>query len=97
MLAVSHSDQSWIVASMVQSPYESDAFALGMWLWGPPHPHRAPGQALRVQDGEIPEPHPHLLAHEFQIPASNGDFQSKRWTVVSAIAGTMCHHAGQIW
>jgi hypothetical protein len=68
------------------------------WVYRrPPHPHNARGRALRVQDGGIPEPHPHLHAHEFQIPAPYGDFQSTQWTVVPAIAGTMCHHAGQIW
>jgi len=50
-----------------------------------------------MQDGGFPEPHPHLQAHEFEMPTCNGDFEPARWTVVPAAAGTMCHHAGQIW
>jgi hypothetical protein len=44
----------------------------------------------------FPMSHPYLHAHEFQIPAPIRDFQSARWTVVPAPAGTMCRHAGKI-
>jgi hypothetical protein len=44
-----------------------------------------------------PQPHTHLLAREFRIPVSKGDFQAARWTVMPAPAGTTGHHAGQLW
>ena len=46
-----------------------------------------PVGALRVQDGGVPESHPHLLAHEFQIPAFNGDFQPARCAIMPARSG----------
>jgi hypothetical protein len=67
-----------------QPPPGPDDFTVGMWHWGAPHPHGAPGWAVRVQVGGIPEPHPHLLAHEFQILASKRGFS----------AGTMARCAG---
>jgi hypothetical protein len=57
---------------------------------------QCPGRALPVQDRGVIRPHPHLHAHEVQILASNGHFQPARWTVVPALAGTMCRHAGKI-
>jgi hypothetical protein len=44
----------------------------------------------------VRQPHPHLLAHEFQILASNGASQPALWPVLPALAGTGGHHAGQI-
>jgi hypothetical protein len=58
---------------------------------------QCPVRALRVRRmAALRMSHPHLLAHEFQILASSGDFQPARWTVAPAPAGTMCHHAGKI-
>jgi hypothetical protein len=53
-------------------------FTGGFWRWiqawrwiggdrDAPDPHSARTGERCVQDGGISEPHPHLLAHEFQI------------------------------
>jgi hypothetical protein len=44
----------------------------------------------------LSDTHPYLPAHESQNIGFPADFQSARWTVVPAGAGTMCRHAGKI-
>jgi hypothetical protein len=79
-----------------REPPRRSVFGLGMRLWGAPDPRSAPGRVLCGRDGGFPVPHPYLLAHEFQKSGPNRDFQPARWTLVPALAGTMCRHAGKI-
>src|SRR5580704_9361765 len=44
----------------------------------------------------LSDTHPYLPAHESQNIGFPADFQSARWPVKPAGAGTMCHHAGKI-
>jgi len=52
---------------------------------GTTHPHTSSrDRALRGQVGGVLQPHPHLLAHEFQGLAANRALKPTRWTVVPA-------------
>ena len=91
----------YLHAHEFQIPAPNGYFQPARWTVVP-EPKPAPVGTVPPVSGAVragwrlSNPHPYLLAHEFQILASSGDFQAARWTVVPAPAGTMCRHAGKI-
>jgi hypothetical protein len=53
---------------------EADTFGLGVRHGGASHSHGARTGGRSVKTGEVRQPHPHLLAHEFHIPVFVGVF-----------------------
>src|ERR1700733_1079277 len=59
---------------MISRRPEGDTSGFGMRHWGPAHP-TVPARPGAARAGRrAPQPHPHLIAHEFGILAPNGRF-----------------------
>jgi len=50
-----------------QPPRGPDDFTVGMWHWGTPDPQSARTAGAPCRLAGVRQPHPHLLAHVFQM------------------------------